>query len=113
MNTKVVPEPSARCTAATAVSGSFRPGFRAAILGSFQVAMSPENRPASTAPVRRSRFEPIPGRFTIGTTPPITVGNCSSIFAASFGPAIGASEAPKSTVRAITWFCPALEPSAW
>ena len=102
MKTNVVPEPSARYTGATARSGRLRPGLSAAIWRSFHMVMSPLYRPASTAPVRRNRFGAIPGRLTIGTTPPITVGNCSSACAASLSAATGASEAPKSTVRAIT-----------
>jgi len=35
---KVVPEPSARRTGEIAASGSGRPGFSAAIAGSFQLA---------------------------------------------------------------------------
>ena len=95
------------------MSGRVTPGLRAAICLSFHMLMSPLNRLASTAPVRCSWFTAIPGRLTIGTMPPTTVGNCSSEFAASLEAATGASEAPKSTVRAITWFCPAPDPSAW
>ena len=40
----------------------------------------------------------------MATTEPITVGNCSSVAASSLSSFIGASEAPKSTVRLTIWF---------
>ncbi len=49
----------------------------------------------------------------MGTTAPITVGNCSRLAECSLAGSIGASEAPKSTVRLVIWFCPPPEPIAW
>jgi hypothetical protein len=41
VNTNVVPEPSARCTVAIAVPGSFNPGLIALIDGSFHLVTLP------------------------------------------------------------------------
>src|SRR5215472_13103155 len=51
VNTKVVPEPSARCTGAIARLGSFVPGLSAAIFGSFHFVILPAKMSASTSPV--------------------------------------------------------------
>ena len=51
--------------------------------------------------------------LTTGTTPPITVGNCTRPFLARSSSLSGASEAPKSTVLASIWRRPAPEPTDW
>ena len=55
----------------------------------------------------------MPGMFTIGTRLPMTEGNCSRLPSVSCATVSGASEAPKSTVQFLIWFCPAPEPTDW
>src|SRR6478735_4844183 len=68
----VVPESSARCTEEIASVGSVTPGFSAAILGSFQLAMVPSKIPASTAGVRISVSTP--DRLYANAIGPVTIG---------------------------------------
>ncbi len=57
--------------------------------------------------------EVTPGMLTMGTMPPITVGNWIRPAASSSLGCSGLSEAPKSTVFALIWRIPPPEPIAW
>jgi hypothetical protein len=55
----------------------------------------------------------MPSTFTTGTTPPITVGNCTRPYASRSACLSGMSEAPK--VTSLFWICliPSPEPTGW
>ena len=74
---KVVPEPSERCTTAIACFGSLTLGLSFAIAGSFQLLILPRKILASVGPSSMSSPGLMPSRLTTGTTPPMTVGNCT------------------------------------
>ena len=68
---------------------------------------------ASISPVSFIFPSSTPGTFTIATSDPMTDGNCSRFASFSCASVIGASDAPKSTVRFLICVCPAPEPTDW
>ena len=111
VNAYVEPDPSERDTGVIFRSGKLHFGLSALSFGSFQFEISPRKMPASVAGVKRTTQLPIPGRLYgteiaesahgIWTQPPHFV---------VWSGDIGASEAPKSTVRAVIAAIPAPEP---
>src|SRR2546422_3166391 len=94
---KDVPDPSERCTTTMSASGSFRPGLADAMRASLHFVIFPRKMSASTSGVNRS-VSFTSGRLYVGTSPPRTVGMCSTLpliaaMAESFN---GASVAPRS-----------------
>ena len=67
---------------------------------------------AVSAPVSFTWPGLIPGRFTTGTTPPMTVGNMAKPPVARSSGFSGLSVAPKSTVPAVICRMPPPEPMA-
>ena len=68
---------------------------------------------ATIVPSSFNWFVSTPGMFTITTTAPMTEGNWCRLAFSIRSTAIGASEAPKSTVRLTICVCPPPEPIAW
>ena len=82
-------------------------------LGSFQRVIRPAKISAVSSGVSRSVLSATPGRFTISTTEPMTVGNWIRFASVSCAAVRGASVAPKSTVRLVIWLIPPPEPMDW
>ena len=110
---KLVPEPSARRTTEIAASGKATPGFKAVSAGSFHFTILPRKISPSSGPVSLIWPGWMPLMLTTGTTPPITVGNCTKPSLASASSLSGMSDAPKSTVLLRIWFSPAPDPTDW
>jgi len=96
----------------TSVEGSFTPALSAAIRASFHFVILPRKMSARTGPVNL-RSPVTPGRLSIGTSPPSTVGKCMSWpgAALSCSSVIGPSDAPKNTVSFVICLMPAPDPS--
>src|SRR5947208_13521921 len=73
-----VPDPSERCTTTMSASGSFRPGLADAMRASLHFVIFPRKMSASTSGVNRS-VSFTSGRLYVGTSPPSTVGMCSTL----------------------------------
>src|SRR5207253_8578160 len=73
-----VPDPSERCTTTMSASGSFRPGLADAMRASLHFVIFPRKMSASTSGVNRS-VSFTSGRLYVGTSPPRTVGMCSTL----------------------------------
>ena len=110
---KVVPEPSARRTGAMSASGSATPGFNALMAGSVHLVILPKKMSPSTWPVSLSWPGSMPLTLITGTTPPMTVGNCSWPFFARSSSFRGMSDAPNATVLESICLMPAPEPTDW
>src|SRR4051795_12469873 len=107
----VVPELSLRWIGVMSRSGRFAPGLSAVIRWAFHFLMSPEKMPASVGPSRRRRLLR-PGMLYGIDVPPRAHGIWTQLLHdANCAPLIGASLAPKSTVRPITAASPAPEPT--
>ncbi|GBE10057.1 hypothetical protein BMS3Abin12_00615 [bacterium BMS3Abin12] len=110
MKIKVVPEPSARCTTVIGLSGNSTPALTLRIAGSFHRLTVPRKMSASTALGSLSSPAFTPGTFTTATTPPMICGHWISPYRSRSAGFMGASEAPKSTVRALICLIPPPEP---
>src|SRR4051812_35184856 len=107
----VVPELSLRWMGVMSRSGRFAPGLSAAIRWAFHFLMSPEKMPASVGPSSRRRLLR-PGMLYGIDVPPSAHGIWTQLLHdANCAALIGASLAPKSTVRPITAARPAPEPT--
>jgi len=111
VKTKVVPEPSERCTTAIGCDGSFRLGLSFRSAASFHDLISPRKILANVGPSSVRSPALTPSTFTTGTTPPITVGNCTSPYMSKSAAFSGISEAPN--VTSLFWIClmPSPEPT--
>ena len=81
--------------------------------GSFHVVILPMKMSASVGPSITRPSAAIPVRWTTGTMPPITIGNCASPASSRSLAFSGASVAPKVTVLALICLMPAPEPIDW
>src|SRR5262249_44252730 len=112
VNAYVSPLESLRNTGETLVAGSFAPGFRAAICGSFQCVILPRYMPASTGPLSFN-FAGAPFTWYETSVAASAHGTCRQpLHASSWSGENGASLAPKSTVRAVICAIPPPEPIA-
>ena len=110
----VVPELSERCTTVIGNDfGNLTPGFSAAMRGSFQFVISPRKIEAKVSLESLSCAAFTRGTFTIGTTAPVNIGNCTRPFASHWAAVSGASEPAKSMVPALIWLMPAPDPTDW
>ena len=112
MNTKVVPDPSERCTTAIAWDGSFTFGLSLRIAASFHDLISPRKILAKVEPSRTRSPGLTPSMLTTGTTPAVSIGNCKRPSLSRSATLSGMSEAAK--VTSLFWICvmPSLEPIA-
>src|SRR5581483_9912066 len=115
VNTKVVPDSSARWHTWIGLSGRVTLGFSDVIAGSFQLLTLPRKMSATVDPSNLSGSL-TSLRLYATATPPSTVGNWRIVVLPKPVMSVlcsGASEAPKSTV--FCWSCsiPPPEPMAW